>query len=395
MINFFRYIRRGAPNSLRYWQFFLLFITLPTSRLMSFLLRIFSNGNYDSIVSYSYFFLFLFLFLISNIRNSVLFLILVGYFLFYVFFWNYDGPVSAASYMIRIVFVIYCLLLFRNVSYKKIDLKYTDRFIVTFSYVFLIIYIVTIYLHPSGIRIGGERIYLQGFMIPHEFSYQCSILIIYLLWRKPFIYSVPLIITGLAAGARSGALLIIFSLVYYLFFVKMKKIKANKRLVLYTIITICLLLFLLFYIEVINETANRTFLELASGSYDKKQDFSSGRTVVWYFAINDIISSGLSYLNLIGRGPNSSFYFNELMVGNHIWMHNDFVEIIFSLGIIGLFIYLYALFKFYKSCNWNLYIIFFISFSAITNGFFYYNVIQVLLIFCLINQKLILKQESL
>ena len=72
------------------------------------------------------------------------------------------------------------------------------------------------------------------------------------------------------------------------------------------------------------------------------------------------------------------------MIGNKIWMHNDFIEILFSLGFIGLLFYLFFFFKIinkYKST----YLFLFIVISGMINGFIYYNMIQVLLIFSFIH----------
>lgn len=379
---------KDTANRISYWRFIFLFLLFPVVKMLVFFANIIGNINLESWISYSYLLVLGCLIIFSKVRNGFVYLTIFAYCLLYVLMFD-TVPINARiAYVVRFCFAAYAFWYFRNVRFSSFLDGRLDKFVVWFSFVFVLTYILSVYLHPDGLRVGGmgTRLYYEGFMIAHEFSYYCAILSLYLLFRKPFLYAIPVILAGVFVGARSGAILVALSLGYYAYYRFFKSYRLFVRMPIFLLFSFFTLLLVYFFRSEVSNITESLYSEVLIGDRISNNDFASGRTIILYYFINEVINAGLGFSNIFGRGPNSSVVFNEQNIGNAIWMHNDFIEVFFSFGALGLVLFLYIIAQLILRQR-NGYLLFFLLIAGITNGFIYYNVIQVLLIVTFMNER--------
>ena len=109
---------------------------------------------------------------------------------------------------------------------------------------------------------------------------------------------------------------------------------------------------------------------------------SSGRTTFWLHYMEDLGSGYFSYGQIIhGNGPASTPAYNAAY-SIEVWMHNDFLDLLFCLGVVGLLLYLLAMVL--VSIRLKLPFFLFFALAAMLNGFFLYCSVQIMLIFWLV-----------
>lgn len=77
----------------------------------------------------------------------------------------------------------------------------------------------------------------------------------------------------------------------------------------------------------------------------EKNDVMSSRDIIWnnlMYTYNNIFSMKQK---LIGMGFGYTQYLNYINLGLQLWAHSDYIEILISLGLVGVLIYLYSLIK--------------------------------------------------
>lgn len=117
---------------------------------------------------------------------------------------------------------------------------------------------------------------------------------------------------------------------------------------------------------------NKFLVQSSSG------DITSGRSQFWMVDIQGFFDSNL--LNkIIGNGFDYPYMLNFKTRGEYIWAHNDIINLILSIGIIGLITYLFFIIKYclymYENLsilNFTTFIIFFLGTMCI-NGFYNYS----------------------
>ena len=109
---------------------------------------------------------------------------------------------------------------------------------------------------------------------------------------------------------------------------------------------------------------------------------SAGRYELWEFLITKYKSTPSKWL--FGFGDDKVYYYSKFInsINLNIWAHNDFIQVLFGKGILGILCYLYALKKYImcllknnKSYYSILFIFIFFS-AAIFNGFYNYREIM-------------------
>ena len=252
----------------------------------------------------------------------LLFLIIVPTFLFiYNKRWSLEySIVQFFSSFLWVLFIIYFYMLSKN----NIEvLKYLKRIIYVLP-IFLLIYInIKIISNNTGIP-QISSVYYLIFMIP-----------LLMLNKNKFVKIVGItiiIFALLLAQKRTGLLtLITFFITYYIFMSKLNN-KSNWD----TIKTIIIFIFTLCvsYL-IINFISKYINIEILNKMMNIEEDGGSGRMNLWMQVINALKNSNIITL-IFGHGFNSVYY----EIGMHLSAHNDFLEIIYDYGILGLFIYL-------------------------------------------------------
>ena len=78
-------------------------------------------------------------------------------------------------------------------------------------------------------------------------------------------------------------------------------------------------------------------------SADVMAAFTNARSTIWTIDIREFSNSGW-FQKLLGHGFDYVPKINQMYYGDPIWAHNDFIQILLSVGIIGLVIYLLSIF---------------------------------------------------
>ena len=343
------------------------FLIVPLLTILTFWLNLAFGINFNY-SSYIQLILFLSYFSISANNRRFYFIYITTIFLSIFYTILYKGSiVTNTSYFLMFGNIYYSLYYFSRIEPINIYNKKFQIIIFLFSLFFIVNYEFSIPFSNAreGMRDINDniRVYREGFVISHVAAYYISTLAFLLYKLKYRVFAVFLWVYTIFLGARIG---ILYSLIG-IFFVVMHKyklgrlfynfvLKNKKRFILFVIATI----FLIFYL---------VFFRLSS---DQLLKLTSFRSVLWSNAILQIYGDGFSIKNLIGRGPLSSFDFNKETLGPDIWMHNDFIEIAFNLGLPFLLFYVYTLLRHSRRIRSDYFLMIFL-FSAFFNGFFYYN----------------------
>ncbi|MGK0466732.1 O-antigen ligase family protein [Clostridium sp.] len=175
-----------------------------------------------------------------------------------------------------------------------------------------------------------------------------------------------LIIPSIAVLLTGARIMLVTLIALYLTIVKLD-IKSFSRLTVISII-------MFFFKDIFKKlpSINKFLLQSSTG------DISSGRFEFWMVDIQGFLDSDL--LNkFIGSGFDYPYLLNFRTRGVYIWAHNDIINLILSIGIIGLTIYLCFIIKYCIYINKNLnvfnfaaFIMFFLG-SMCVNGFYNYS----------------------
>jgi hypothetical protein len=175
-----------------------------------------------------------------------------------------------------------------------------------------------------------------------------------------------LILPSIAVLLTGARIMLVTLIALYLIVIKLD-IKSLRRLTAVSII-----IFFLKDIFIRLPSINKFLLQSSTG------DISSGRFEFWTVDIQGFLDSDL-IKKIIGSGFDYPYLLNFRTRGVYIWAHNDIINLILSIGIIGLIVYLYFIIQYciYMSKNLNIFnfaafIMFFIG-SMCVNGFYNYS----------------------
>ncbi len=189
-----------------------------------------------------------------------------------------------------------------------------------------------------------------------------------------FIYFVPSIIAILKSGARTFLIpIVIVCFFFYLYNIK----EFSIKLLVFPIAIICA------SYAFLNSSMIEKFSFSANNQYTDMNflgRLTNGRTAFW---IVDLLAFGNFNIiqKLLGKGFQYVYMVNEKNFNLAIWAHNDFINCLLSVGIIGTFLYVYILYKTGKKIVRmsgrdiiiKTLLIFYILLPAFLNGFYTYQ----------------------
>lgn len=311
----------------------------------------------------------------------------IGLFLVFVFYTFY-GKLSFTNnllYVINYVLTLYGFKYFGNVAQgTSVIYKDLKNIILVFILFFYVAYLFSMILRGPTLKGSGlsERIYYDGFIIAHMFSYFTIAIGMYLISINYKVLGLIATLFTFPVGARIGIILTgstVFNYFYYRihgFFLKVLIVGMVGVIVFFT--------FLHF---------NDMFLRIVSmfetvtlDIFDKDSQlailFTSGRNLIWSLAFSDILNNFNFFEIMFGKGTFASVVFLEQTINNKIWLHNDFLDIMYNMGIFGLSVYIYSIVRFLKTTKMTFFV-FIVIVAAFTNGFFSYDAICIVALFCL------------
>lgn len=316
----------------------------------------------------------------SSIKNRIQLIIISFYFISYLF---YGQEVEGARmYLSTTLYTYISLLYFSENNYNINEYKqinYIDRLIGIFTIVLICGQMMTIenplqFLRMDYNSVEENALDKKGFLISHAFGYYLASLTMYYAYRKKAKYMLALSILCFFFSRRTVVLMCALGWFYYL-----KERYGNKKSIIYASILgiIC--------VAYIGTTIYFGDFSFSLDPYDSESaSFTSGRSRFWGSFIYFKLLSGHMPFNelMFGAGPASSRDFNWEYCGLKVWMHNDFFDILYCLGIVGLITYFYAIFLSCKKLG--LYFGIFLLLAANLNGFMLYQTFPIVYLFAII-----------
>lgn len=268
--------------------------------------------------------------------------------LLYSYFTNY----SLDYYMFNTKSLITSIILYSVFSKREIQEKFTlfirkKKMILTLQLTVIIILIFISIITKSGFENVWNGEYFRGTLAtPHFLAYYTIVLYsisnyLYIITKNKIyiIYAITFICFSALTGARVPFIALCLLIASNILFNKSNKIKL---LVIGLISSISFIIFK--NIDSINIPMINKFQNI-SGNSSQLNELTSGRLWFWTYDISKFNSFD-SYGKLLGKGFDYPYYINYMLTSSAIWAHNDFINLILSIGIIGCAIYAYFVVKF-------------------------------------------------
>ena len=367
-------------------QLNILLFTYPILKCVAFWFNAFTKASIDPGSYFSALSLFYLFYLVKNLHNNYSGIAIACWILasLLCFFFLGTDLKDAFLYLVQLNVILYSLYILPRIDFSLIDLKLFKKHLTIFSIIFIIIYELSIPFAKVRVtevaaKYNVTRVYREGFIISHFASYYLGTLgfLLFLLKRK--ILAVLLWLYCYILGARIGYIYILVAAIT-LVLMHYKTIMQVMYKIRYILLAIFILAMAFFTRRII-----------ASQGLDGLSVYTSGRSVLWINGIEEMKRKGFTALiNIFGRGPGSTQIINYSLTGVKIWMHNDFMEIAYSFGFVGLIIYLIAFFNYFRKIRFvYLFLIFFLS--AFFNGFMTYDPLFVIIVNTLVYRRFIEK----
>ncbi len=259
--------------------------------------------------------------------------------------------------------------------YKSISLL---KFVVYIGNILLIIGFFDSRCYVSG---WGSKYYIGYSVFPHSLASGVCLLIVLTMFllkgenknKLGVFLFIPGFISILESGARTFLLpLFIFVYIYFIYF-----IKSNiTKLLLFPILIISVI-YMFLNSEMMNKFSFTIGNQYIANNFIGQ--FTNGRVNFWKIDINSFQNFGLIE-KMFGKGFDFVYSTNKRLYGSEIWAHNDLIDCLLSVGIVGLYIYiyiigimLYNISKFIKSKINILLLSFYFIFPLLINGLFLYQ----------------------
>lgn len=324
----------------------------------------------------------LFIFQISNKKNRKILACLAIYLILSLVL--HEQVEGSRMYVSALLCSYAAFLYFLDFDEWNISVEKADFLFLSFIILLSIAQITSIEDPLSFIRTNQESLEenaldKKGFIISHAYGYYLATFAFYFAYRKKILWVFILTCLCFFFARRTNLLIIAFSWMYMGYSIYGKKIY-------YVVVPI----FAYAAFKVFNSAYMGAFAFSLDASDTDAAVFTSGRSFFWGTFLNLLTSGKMTLMEyLFGMGPASSFDFNLTHAGLRVWMHNDFIDLLFCMGFFGLAIYVVMLYK--QISKLGVYFAAFAIIAGMINGFVIYSTIPVLCVFSYINH---LQQES-
>jgi O-antigen ligase len=225
---------------------------------------------------------------------------------------------------------------------------------------------------------GGGKYFLGFCASEHTLASSCSLLLSLILastvgktvkWTHMLLMAVPSVCI-MASGARTFIIPLLIGL--YVYFRRNVKNNVIKLFLLAGAFTA------LWYLFLHSNMYAKIQYTLNYNRNDILGSLTSGRTNFWAIDLHDFISGDFLQI-LVGKGFDYVYRLNSAQAGMAIWAHNDIINLLLSVGIIGTAFYCAVLIRFIRLCSKSIFsamerFLFFlyIFFPMMVNGFYSY-----------------------
>lgn len=267
---------------------------------------------------------------------------------------------------------------FYNFDKWDLPVAKADRIFLAFILILSVTQIASINDPLSFIRTNQESIEenamdKKGFIISHAFGYYLATFAFYFAYRKKILWVFILTLLCFFFARRTNLLIIAFSWLYVGYS------RFGKKVYIYL-----LPIFLFVAYKLFNSSYMGDFAFSLNTNDTDAAVFTSGRSLFWGTFLIHLTSGHMSLTEyLFGMGPASSFDFNLMHSNLRVWMHNDFIDLLFCMGFGGLSIYIVMLYK--QISKFGIYFAAFAIIAGMVNGFVIYSTFPVLCVFSYIS----------
>ena len=294
---------------------------------------------------------FLFLMCMKKMRKRDLMLVFLGFLVWINSIINVNTALLNINDLIYfwmwIFFFVYLANNFESfIRYLNLETKFVKWIIVIWS----LLVIVSLRYSDAYYYEWGEGTYFKSFA-DNTFRFATTCLFIAILVgiyvnasgiKRNLVWLIIPLIGVAASGSRIylGLVLLIMIPVFYK--------NVNKKIFFLSLIPmLAAIIYIIInsnmmdkfqYVEHVGTINNRGWLST----------FTSGRTDFWSYDLEAFLDSGLLHM-LLGNSVTFSYEISSAYYNSAIQAHNDFLNILLSYGIIGLYVYLCVFFRFCKS----------------------------------------------
>lgn len=266
----------------------------------------------------------------------------------------------------------------------------------------LFLVLLSVFLPSCYIQHWGGEEYLIGFTgSAHAMAASCclamSILMLHVINKKFSIVFLLMLSIYVLVILKTGARIFLIPGMLLLFYYIHKKVKRiTSKSIIYLLGVIG------FMFAFLDSSMMKKILFTIQNPYNKSmmESLTGSRSVFWKVDLNAFFEAGL-FNKLLGYGFDYVYSLNLKMVGMEIWAHNDFINILLSVGLIGFFIYIIILWKTTKNISqWNsrfdsMILIIYFFLPAFFNGFYsYYHFLSSFMLFILSTKILSRKSKE-
>lgn len=248
-----------------------------------------------------------------------------------------------------IFWAMYCFFCSRNINNIINFFKEEKNYIKSVIWIWSIIVVISMFFPSSYSVAWGGYVYFGSFsggpfrLLP---SVLLLLAIIYAYMqinndKSIIIFTIVPLLSTFISGSRTyfGVIGILTLMIWYSFC-------KNKKKFWFSIIPFGLLLLAAFLrSSIYNKFLATTYTE--TSHFDYFGTVSNGRSIFWAVDLDAFRTSGF-FNQLFGNGFNFVYDINSDKIGNALWAHNDFINILLNFGYLGLLIYFLSFFKLSK-----------------------------------------------
>ena len=384
-----------TPETVKFNRVILLFLLAPVDAVVTFLVNQFLEGKGIDVGSYVHLTAFLVLLAITKTDRKFILFLLVYFALYSTLF---HGALNNNAREV-VTFVLACAALdfFSRHEIETDELQKYDRFFLYFAYSFALMYLISVYafkgitLQRTTESITTRREWSNGFIIGHAYAYYAVVLGYYLMRRYSLAVALPIFLSSLVSGTRTGLVILFGTLLIHIVQKQKRLLPILSRLAVFLCVVFLVITILRQFIAPL-DSALATFENSRLTAFSLYRpdsqtiEFTAGRLVLWTAAFADMRQSGLaSRETILGRGPMAAQEANLRKFHNGLWMHNDFIQIVYCFGLLGLALYLFSLSKIVHFRN--ILVLYFLILSAASiNGFYKYAALQIIIVFAVLHR---------
>lgn len=266
--------------------------------------------------------------------------------------WSLLNSTTPFGYISDAIYLLISILLLMEIdndfSKKKIlcSLEESEKFIKFFVILCDLFLCVGFFDSRCYDSSQWDGSYFRGYTnASHTMASGACLLLVFTLYmirnkRKisSFIYFVPSIIAILKSGARTFLIpIIIVCLFFYIYHIK----SFSIRLLAFPVVIISAIYIFL------NSSMIEKFIFSVNNQYTDMNFWgrlTNGRTAFWLVDLLAFVSYNIIQ-KLLGNGFDYVYMVNEKNFNLAIWAHNDFINCLLSVGLIGTVLYMYMMYR--------------------------------------------------